>query len=276
MDEVTTTRRLVPVKQRAQRKVAKRLEVSRDTVKRYVEGAPVGMRTPSDRARPKSEAVEARMKELLEDSPGWTAGKQRLTATRLWRMLKAEGHGVGVTLVKDFVREWKRELAEVFEPLTYKSGDPGVATSCVPSTRHRELPNRGLLAPGRRARASAGLRRGGASVRCPAQEQHLDRGWSMEWQLAAPAGQGAHGELQASRRPFRARPGQSGPVFRSSRGGRSKVAAHRTGSVRAMGSGVGESGRGPDLNRAGREWRTVAARWRRGRSPRRALQCSPA
>lgn len=125
MDEVTTIRRLVLVKQQSQREVAKKLKVSRNTVKRYVEGAPVGMRKPSDRARPKSEAVEARMRELLVDSPRWTAGKQRLTATQLWRMLKAEGHGVGVTLVKDFVREWKRKLAEVFVPLTYKPGDLG-------------------------------------------------------------------------------------------------------------------------------------------------------
>lgn len=62
---------------------------------------------------------------LLDDAPRWTAGKQRLTATRLWRMLRDEGHQVGVTLVKDFVREWKRRRAEVFVPLTYKPGDLG-------------------------------------------------------------------------------------------------------------------------------------------------------
>ena len=125
MDEVTTIRRLVQVKGLSQREVAKQLRVSRNTVKRYVEGAPVGVRRPSARARPKTDAVEARMRELLEDAPRWTAGKQRLTATQLWRMLRAEGHDVGVTLVKDFVREWKRKLAEVFVPLTYKPGDLG-------------------------------------------------------------------------------------------------------------------------------------------------------
>lgn len=125
MDEVTTIRRLVLVKGQSQREVAKQLKVSRNTVKRYVEGAPVGMRRQSARERPKSEAVEARMRELLGDAPRWTAGKQRLTATQLWRMLRAEGHDVGVTLVKHFVREWKRKLAEVFVPLTYKPGDLG-------------------------------------------------------------------------------------------------------------------------------------------------------
>lgn len=125
MDEVTTIRRLVLVKGHSQREVAEKLGVSRNTVKRYVEGAPVGVRRPSARARPKSDGVEARMRELLEDAPRWTAGKQRLTATQLWRMLRAEGHDVGVSLVKGFVREWKRKLAEVFVPLTYKPGDLG-------------------------------------------------------------------------------------------------------------------------------------------------------
>ncbi len=90
MDEVTTLKRLVLVKGQSRREAATKPGVSRNTVKRYVEGAPAGMRKPSDHARPRSEAVEARMRGLLEDSPPWTAGKQRLTATRLWRMLKAE------------------------------------------------------------------------------------------------------------------------------------------------------------------------------------------
>lgn len=125
MDEVTTVKRLVLVKGQSRREVAKKLGVSRNTVKRYVEGALVGVRRPSARERPKSEAVEARMRELLGEAPRWTAGKQRLTATQLWRMLRGEGHAVGVTLVKDFVREWKRKLAEVYVPLTYKPGDLG-------------------------------------------------------------------------------------------------------------------------------------------------------
>jgi len=125
MDEVTTVKQLVLVKGRSRREVAKKLKLSRNTVKRYVEGAPVGVRKPSVRERPKSAVVEGRMRELLGDAPRWTAGKQRLTATQLWRMLRAEGHDVGVTLVKDFVSEWKRARAEVFVPLTYKPGDLG-------------------------------------------------------------------------------------------------------------------------------------------------------
>jgi transposase len=53
----------------------------------------------------------------------WTGGKQRLTATRLHELLVAEGHRVGVTLVKAAVAEWKRQRREVFVPLTYRPGD---------------------------------------------------------------------------------------------------------------------------------------------------------
>ena len=40
-------------------------------------------------------------------------------------MVVAEGHRVGVTLVKEFVSEWKRQRQEVFVPLVYRPGDLG-------------------------------------------------------------------------------------------------------------------------------------------------------
>ena len=49
------------------------------------------------------EAVRPRIEALLGESPRWTGGKQRLTATQLHRMVVAEGHRVGVTLVKEAV-----------------------------------------------------------------------------------------------------------------------------------------------------------------------------
>jgi transposase len=60
---------------------------------------------------------------LLAESTQWTGGKQRLTATRLHELLVAEGHRVGVTLVKEAVAEWQRQRREVFVPLTYRPGD---------------------------------------------------------------------------------------------------------------------------------------------------------
>ena len=74
-------------------------------------------------ARPVWDAVAGRVQALLAESVRWTGGKQRLTATRLHELLVAEGHRVGVTVVKDAVAEWKRQRREVFVPLTYRPGD---------------------------------------------------------------------------------------------------------------------------------------------------------
>jgi hypothetical protein len=75
------------------------------------------------RSAPVLEAVRPRIEALLGESPRWTGGKQRLTATQLHRMVVAEGHRVGVTLVKAAVAEWKRQRQEVFVPLVYHPGD---------------------------------------------------------------------------------------------------------------------------------------------------------
>lgn len=57
------------------------------------------------RLRPVWDAVGPRVEALLAESGQWTSGKQRLTATRLHELLVAEGHRVGVTLVKEAVAE---------------------------------------------------------------------------------------------------------------------------------------------------------------------------
>lgn len=122
MDQVFVVRRKVLVEGMSSREVARELGISRNTVRRYVEGAePV--RAPVERPRPVLDAVRGRLEALLEDSPRWTGGKQRLTATQLHRMLVAEGHRVGATLVKECVAEWRRKRQEVFVPLVYRPGD---------------------------------------------------------------------------------------------------------------------------------------------------------
>ncbi len=125
MDEVTTIRHWVLVQGISRRAAAKEMGVSRNTVRRYLRGAPVGLRKKTPRPKPALSKAQARIDTLLAEAPKWTGGKQRLTATRLWRMLAAEGIHVGVTLVKDYVHEWKRQRAEVFVPLVYRPGDLG-------------------------------------------------------------------------------------------------------------------------------------------------------
>jgi transposase len=125
MDQVAVVRHRVLVEGASHREVARSLGISRNTVRRYLLGAPVGLRRAVHRPRPALDRAQARMEQLLADAPRWTGGKQRLTARQLHRMLRAEGISVGETLVKRFVRERKRRAAEVFIPLVYRPGDLG-------------------------------------------------------------------------------------------------------------------------------------------------------
>jgi transposase len=124
MDQVHVVRHKVLVEGRTQRAVARELGLSRTTVGKYVgQAEPVRKAEGRPRSRPVWDKVAERVQALLADSVRWTAGKQRLTATRLHEWLLAEGQHVGVTLVKDAVAEWKRQRREVFVPLTYRPGD---------------------------------------------------------------------------------------------------------------------------------------------------------
>jgi len=123
MDQVHVVRHKVLVEGRSQRAVARELGLARVTVRKYLDQAIAVRRPAAARPRPVWEAVGPRVNALLAESVEWTGGKQRLTATRLHELLVAEGHRVGVTVVKAAVAEWKRQRREVFVPLTYRPGD---------------------------------------------------------------------------------------------------------------------------------------------------------
>jgi transposase len=125
MEAVGTIRHLVLAEGWTIRRVARELRVSRNTIRRYLAGAEPGVRKDAVRTRPVLERVRARLDALLAEAPQWTQGKQRLTATRLHRLVVEEGHAVGATLVKAYVAEWKRRRQEVFIPLVYEPGDLG-------------------------------------------------------------------------------------------------------------------------------------------------------
>lgn len=126
MEEVYVVRHRHLVEGVPIRQIAREMGIDRNTVRRYVRGAPAGIGKPRGvLGAPVRGAVQPRALELLEDSKRWTAGKQQLTAARLYTMLTSEGHDVGYTVVKEIVREWKRQRKEVFVPLVYKPGDLG-------------------------------------------------------------------------------------------------------------------------------------------------------
>lgn len=124
MEEVYVVRHRHLVEGVPIRQIAREMGIDRNTVRRYLRGAPAGVGKPRGvPGAPVTDAARPRALEILEDSKRWTAGKQRLTAARLYTMLKSEGLDVGYTVVKDIVREWKRQRKEVFVPLVYKPGD---------------------------------------------------------------------------------------------------------------------------------------------------------
>lgn len=123
MDQVYVIRHKVLVEKRSVRSVARELSVSRNTVRRYVEGAQPSVRAPVARSSPVKSALWPRVEQMLTEAPKWTGGKQRLTSVRLHELLLAEGHRIGERTVREMVAEWKRRRAEVFVPLVYKPGD---------------------------------------------------------------------------------------------------------------------------------------------------------
>jgi transposase len=124
MDQVHVVRHKVLVEGQSVRQAARALGISRNTVNRYLGMLSEPVRVePGPRPKPVLEKVGPRIEAILADAPRWTGGKQRLTATRLHEMLRAEGLDVGVTLVKEAVAEWKRQRREVFVPLVYHPGD---------------------------------------------------------------------------------------------------------------------------------------------------------
>jgi transposase len=123
MAEVHVIRHKVLVEGQKIRKVAREMGVSRNTVRKYLTQPEPVREEKGPRGRPVWEKVGVRLEALLAESPQWTGGKQRLTATRLHALLVSEGFSVGATTVKEAVAEWKRRRREVFVPLVYPAGD---------------------------------------------------------------------------------------------------------------------------------------------------------
>jgi transposase len=123
VDQVHVVRHKILVERQSIRRVARDMGVHRKTVRKYlVEPEPV-RRELEPRPRPVFEEARARIDALLEEWGPRTTVKQRITGTRLHQELVKEGKSVGITVVRDYLRELKRQKAEVFVPLVHRPGD---------------------------------------------------------------------------------------------------------------------------------------------------------
>src|SRR5215210_2014631 len=105
------------------REAARRFGIHRNTVRKMLAFAvPPGYRRREPPARPRLGAFTAAIDRILEEDRSAPA-KQRHTAKRIHERLRAEhGFAGGYTIVKDYVRERRAEVREVFVPLAHPPG----------------------------------------------------------------------------------------------------------------------------------------------------------
>ena len=107
------------------RKTAKILNISRNTVKRYWDGA----HTPDEKkAYPahldslQKELVVAALEKYYEDNKEQLSGKQSINAKTAWEAIR-ETYTVGESTVRRYVREMKHKHPEGFIPLSFEPGE---------------------------------------------------------------------------------------------------------------------------------------------------------
>src|SRR3954470_9926454 len=107
------------------RDVARQLGLSRNTIRRYVRAKVVPVPRPAGpaRATPARELVAEAAAAIWASRRTFTAGKQRLTATRLWELLREAGHTASERTVRRLVARFRSAEREVTVPLVYGPGE---------------------------------------------------------------------------------------------------------------------------------------------------------
>lgn len=123
MDQVHVIRHKVLQEGRSIRSVAREMGFSRNTIRKYLRVSEPVRQASGPRRRPVMEKAAARIEQLLEEWKGRTTPKQRITGTRIHRQLVEEGMQVGITTVRTYLWEKRRQESEVFIPLVWRGGD---------------------------------------------------------------------------------------------------------------------------------------------------------
>ena len=123
MDQVHVIRHKVLIEGQSIRSVAKEMAVSRNTISKYLKLSEPKRVVRQPKPSTLMEMVVPRIEELLEEWQARTTPKQRITGTRIHRQLIEEGYQVGITTVRDYLRERRRRRQEVFVPLVHRPGE---------------------------------------------------------------------------------------------------------------------------------------------------------
>jgi transposase len=126
MDQVNVIRHKVLSECQSIRRIAREMGLSRLTVRKYVEHSEPPARRYRPRARPVWERVQPHLEELLAQWEPRTTAKRRLTGVRLHRALREAGYQVGLTMIHEYLRERRRQRAEVYVPLVHHPGEAQV------------------------------------------------------------------------------------------------------------------------------------------------------
>ena len=126
MDKIYVIRHKVLIEHDSISSVARELGISRNTVSKYLQTSePVRKPETARRPRPVTDKIAPRIDEILNEWAGRVTPKQRITGSRIHRQLLKENYQVGITVVRDYLREKRRRAAEVFIPLVHHPGEEG-------------------------------------------------------------------------------------------------------------------------------------------------------
>ena len=117
-------RRLYTVEELSQRQIARQLNVSRHTVKKYCDGSAL----PGERKEYHIEknsvriAIEAEITKIVNENKDAPL-KQILNAKIIWQLLMKAGYAIGESTVRKYIQEMRIDKPEVFIPLEFEPGE---------------------------------------------------------------------------------------------------------------------------------------------------------
>ncbi len=127
VDQYQLIRRLYAVEGLSQRETARRLGISRNTVKKYCKGeyTPFAKTSRNRQRQVITPEVEEFIKKCLKEDEEEQVAKQKHTAKRIYdRLVEELGFTGGESTIRHYVKELKDKPAEAFVPLIF---DPGEA-----------------------------------------------------------------------------------------------------------------------------------------------------